>query len=129
MENLSKRKILVVDDAEINTIILVDALEDEYDVSVAMDGEKALELVKGGEKYDFGFIDFQMPIMNGIVLSEEIRKVRSEKEMTLIFLPSVSRTEEEISTARVNFQAVMPKPIHCSQIPNVLVSLLSAKDK
>ncbi|MBL4575503.1 MAG: PAS domain S-box protein [Opitutaceae bacterium] len=126
---LSGKRVLVVDDSKTNRKILRIQME-RLGMSVfeAEDGEKALELVKGGEKYDFGFIDFQMPIMNGIVLSEEIRKIRSEKEMTLIFLPSVSRTEEEIRTARVNFQAVMPKPIHCSQIPNVLVSLLSAKD-
>ncbi len=125
---LAGKRILVVDDSKTNRRILRIQIE-RLGMSVfeAENGKKALELVKKGEQYDLAFIDFQMPGMDGIVLSDEIRKVRPEEEMALVFLPSVSRTEEEIRLARINFQAVISKPIHCSQVSNILVSLLSGE--
>jgi CheY-like chemotaxis protein len=39
-------KVLIVDDAEANLDILVEALGNDYDISVAMDGEQALEIIK-----------------------------------------------------------------------------------
>ena len=43
MKELSDCTVLVVDDTEANVDILVDALGELYDVSVAMDGREALE--------------------------------------------------------------------------------------
>ena len=43
MPNLTECKVLVVDDTESNIDILVDALGSDYEVSVAMDGESALQ--------------------------------------------------------------------------------------
>ncbi len=45
MLELSNSTVLVVDDAETNIDILMETLGDDYDVSVAMDGESALESV------------------------------------------------------------------------------------
>ena len=43
MKELSDCRILIVDDAKANVDVLVDALRDEYKLSVAIDGEGALE--------------------------------------------------------------------------------------
>ncbi len=45
MKELSDCTVLVVDDTEANVDILVDALGELYDVSVAMDGREAIETV------------------------------------------------------------------------------------
>ncbi len=42
MKELSSCTVLIVDDTEANIDILVAALDSEYEVSVAMDGESAL---------------------------------------------------------------------------------------
>ncbi len=127
---LAGKRVLVVDDSKTNRRILRIQME-RLGISVfeAEDGGRALDLVRNGEQYDLAFIDYQMPGLDGIVLSDEIRKIRSEKEMALVFLPSVSRTEEEIRLARINFQAVISKPIHCSQVSSVLVSLLNKENQ
>ena len=46
MKKLSECTILIVDDTEENLDILVEALSDDYGISVAMDGETALEILK-----------------------------------------------------------------------------------
>ena len=45
MNEISKSTVLVVEDTESNVDILVNALDDEYEVSVALDGQSALEAV------------------------------------------------------------------------------------
>ena len=46
MTDYSQCSILVVDDTEENVDILVDTLSDLYDISVATDGESAMELLQ-----------------------------------------------------------------------------------
>ena len=45
MKGFFEYTILIVDDNETNIDILVDVLEKNYDVSVAMDGESALKVL------------------------------------------------------------------------------------
>ena len=42
MDDINQSKILIVEDAETNIDILMDALEEDYEISVATDGETAL---------------------------------------------------------------------------------------
>ncbi len=51
MLELSKCTVLVVDDTEANIDILVAALDSEYEVSVVMDGESALQIVNTNPHY------------------------------------------------------------------------------
>ena len=44
--NSTLTKVLIVDDTETNLDILIEALGDDYDISVAMDGERALEIAE-----------------------------------------------------------------------------------
>lgn len=46
MKELSDCRILIVDDAEANVDVLVNALRDEYKLSVAIDGEGALRSIE-----------------------------------------------------------------------------------
>ena len=60
MTEFSECKILIVEDIEANIDILMDALGDDYDVSVAMDGETALENLEI-EVPDIILLDIMMP--------------------------------------------------------------------
>jgi putative two-component system response regulator len=64
MIDLSDCCVLVVDDVEENIDILVDALSQNYEVAVAMDGKAALEAV-AEEMPDIILLDIMMPEMDG----------------------------------------------------------------
>ncbi len=53
MLELSKCMVLVVDDTEANIDVTVEALDSEYEVSVAMGGESALEAVDSEQEQRF----------------------------------------------------------------------------
>jgi CheY-like chemotaxis protein len=67
MEVIKKRKatILIVDDMVANITLLSDLLKDEYDIKVAKDGKKALQIAGGYDKPDLILLDVVMPQMDG----------------------------------------------------------------
>ncbi len=124
MENLSKRKILVVDDAEINTIILVDALEDEYDVSVAMDGERALEAVVEN-KPDLILLDIMMPGIDGYLVCKRIKKDPATKDIPIIFVTGVGEVLQRNLGFNVGCADYLSKPFDMLEVKAKIKTYLS----
>lgn len=87
-KNLSKLKILLVDDSVINQRIISRMLSIlNYEVDIAADGKQALSLYQNG--YDAMILDFELPDMTG----EQICKIIRESEATTrIFLPIIIAT-------------------------------------
>ncbi|REK21238.1 MAG: response regulator [Actinobacteria bacterium] len=82
-----KARILVADDVEAVTTLLVTALEIAgYEVEVATDGEKAFELGNSGE-FDLAIIDQLMPGLLGIEILKGWR--REGLDMPVIMLSGV----------------------------------------
>ena len=79
MKELSDCSVLVVDDNEVNVDILVDALGDIYDVSVAMDGLAALEAVAENPP-DLILLDVMMPGMDGYEVCEKLKSNKKPVE-------------------------------------------------
>ena len=63
MSELTKYKVMVVDDSEANIDILVDTLARDYDVSVAQNAEGALQAV-AEDHPDLILLDIMMPGRN-----------------------------------------------------------------
>lgn len=55
MKQTRKRRILIVDDSEMNREILTGILEDEYDIVEAEDGKKAIAIMEEG-LYSFSIV-------------------------------------------------------------------------
>lgn len=88
-------KILVVDDDDLNRrmmrLILV---RDGHDVQLVANGVEALAAVKE-QKFDFIFMDLQMPIMDGFEASRQIREWENGGVRTYIVALTASYLPEE----------------------------------
>ena len=91
---MSDFKVIVVDDTETNIDILVETLGDTYDVSVAMDGESALEDIDES-KPDLILLDIMMPGMDGYEVCETLKKDDSTKDIPVIFLTAMTEEQDE----------------------------------
>ncbi len=69
----NKKKILVVDDIEMNRRVISEALSDEFDIIDAEDGYKALSILEKTHDIELIITDIQMPKMNGLELIKRIR--------------------------------------------------------
>lgn len=86
-----KKTILIVDDTKANIRQLLELLG-EYDLLVALDGEKALEIVKT-QHVDLILLDIVMPGMDGFEVCKRLQADRATASIPVIF--STSKTDDE----------------------------------
>jgi len=94
MKELSDCTVLVVDDTEANVDILVDALGEDYGVSVAMDGRAALEAVEE-EPPDLILLDIMMPEMDGYEVCRRLKSDKKTENIPIIFVTIKGEVEDE----------------------------------
>ncbi len=84
LSSLKNKKILIVEDNEINHILTNEILKKtEVNVTFANNGKEALALLTAN-KYDLVFMDIQMPVMDGYEATKEIRKNSVYKNLPII---------------------------------------------
>jgi len=85
----SRQTIMIVDDTEMNIAILVEALQDNYEVIVAINGLDAIELLKY-QKPDLILLDIIMPVMDGYDVLTTIKKNSEVKNIPVILLSAMT---------------------------------------
>ncbi len=85
MDDLSHSTILIVDDTEANIDILVEALGQDYEISVATDGEGALHVVES-DPPDLILLDVMMPGIDGYETCLRLKNDLKTKNIPVIFI-------------------------------------------
>lgn len=131
MNDLPKPTVLVVDDTETNVDILVEALSNEYEVSVAIDGESALDIIES-EPPDLVLLDIMMPGMDGYEVCSRLKANVRTKEIPVIFLTAKSEASDETKGLELGAVDYITKPISLPIVRARIkthLSLLSARRK
>ncbi|MFC1866695.1 two-component system response regulator [Thermodesulfobacteriota bacterium] len=101
--------VLVVDDTETNIDILVETLGDDYDISVAMDGESALEDI-ADRVPDLILLDIMMPGMDGYEVCERLKSDDATKNIPVIFLTAMTEEQDEAKGLALGAVDYVTKP-------------------
>jgi PAS domain S-box-containing protein len=123
------KKLLVVEDVEINREIMISLLEDTgIDIECAQNGLEAVEMVAASpDKYDIIFMDVQMPKMDGLEATRLIRTltVQRTKSLPIIALTAhVFKSDiEECLAAGMNDH--IGKPLDIDDVIKKLTRYLS----
>jgi CheY-like chemotaxis protein len=107
---MAQKKILVVDDAEFNRDLLIQLLDSEYEVLVAVDGEKGVEKA-GQEKPDLILMDLGMPVMDGWEATKRIKANSELNHIPVIAITSHAMVGDEMKAREVGCEDYLPKPI------------------
>lgn len=117
------KKLLIVDDSEIDRLVLQSILWDEFDVIEANNGYEALEIILGNaEHLDAILLDVSMPIIDGF----GVLKLMKEKGINNIpvFLITAEATKDNVEkAAQYNISEFIGKPFE----RNVVLNRLKAK--
>ena len=90
-----RRKILIVDDEEINRALLEHILSDTYETISAENGREALDIIKKeGDNISLVLLDIMMPELDGISVLKQLRSKVNIDEIPVIVLTSDSHAEE-----------------------------------
>lgn len=111
----SKPMVLVVDDTETNLDILVDALDEDYDVRAALDGPTALEVVDE-EVPDLILLDIMMPGMDGYEVCRRLKSNPATHQIPVIFLTAKTALEDEIKGFKLGAVDYITKPISLPKV-------------
>jgi len=133
---LSSKKVLIVDDMEINLYVTEEMLT-PYGIKIdkATSGAEAFEKIKGlsarGSSYDLVFMDHMMPVMDGIETTQRIRAW--EKEQNTVQIPIVALTANAISGVEEMFLAngfngFLSKPINMQELDGILKQWMPPED-
>ncbi|HSP87880.1 MAG TPA: response regulator [Ignavibacteriaceae bacterium] len=120
---LKEKRVLIVDDNQTNREILVKQTHSLNMIpTAASSGQNAIELLQKGAMFDLAILDYQMPVMDGITLSENIRLINSGKELPLILLSSCNFNQ---NTRASEFAAILTKPTKLARLHDALITVLS----
>jgi CheY-like chemotaxis protein len=107
---MAKKKILIVDDTDWNRDLLVQLLEEEYEVSEAVDGEEAVKMA-AQERPDLILMDLGMPVMDGWEATRRIKANNETKDIRVIAVTSHAMVGDEITAREVGCDDYIAKPV------------------
>ena len=82
-----KKKILVVDDNEMNRELLTEILKYEYEIEYAVDGEAAVFMLnKRIDEFDLMLLDIVMPKMDGFDVLQHMNKYNWIKKLPVVLI-------------------------------------------
>ncbi|MGB3511337.1 MAG: CHASE domain-containing protein [Microcoleaceae cyanobacterium] len=118
------KQVLIVDDNATNRKILnLQTKSWGMQPHSAASALEALELLRQENTFSVAILDLQMPEMDGLQLAEEIRKLSHCQDLSLILLSSSGIPSKSDLLARINFAAILQKPIKQSQFYQVLLGI------
>lgn len=126
-----KRKILIVDDNNINRKILKKILGEEYDVLMAVNGKVALDILdKEQDRISLILLDLVMPVMDGYTFLSEFAK----RDVIISSIPVIVATqrdseEDEEKALTKGASDFVTKPYKAKIIRQKVKNLINLREK
>ncbi len=120
-------KILVVEDNELNQEVALGLLESEgFVVEIANNGQEAVEMVSQ-HLYDIVLMDMQMPVMDGLTATKEIRKLDQFKDLPILAMTANAMDQDKEKCAEAGMNDHVAKPIDPDDLFNALLKWIKPK--
>ena len=127
MNELSRSTVLVVEDTESNVDIFVNALDDEYEVSVALDGQSVLEAVQNSQP-GLILLDIMMPDMDGYEVYRRLKNDSKTLDIRIIFLTALTELESKTRGFELGAVDYITKPFEIVEVKARVKTHLTLKD-
>ena len=123
-----KNTVLVVDDSPENIDLLGDVLNQDYNIKVALNGEKALKIAITEKPPDIILLDIMMPGMDGYEVCRRLKSDSKTQDIPVIFVTSMSEVEDETKGLKLGAIDYITKPIRPPIVQARVKSHIELKD-
>jgi signal transduction histidine kinase/DNA-binding NarL/FixJ family response regulator len=132
-QGLVGRHVLIVDDNETNRRILAGQLRQcGIKTEAAEDGLSALRMLlsahQSGKPFDAAVLDFMMPVMDGLMLTEAIRSQSSISHLPILLLTSAAGLGVASRAKELGIDACLTKPARQGHLVRSLRAVLVHPD-
>src|SRR5512138_2542548 len=126
MKKLSDCRVLIVDDAKANLDILVEGLKSDHKLSLALNGEMALQIAARTPP-DLVLLDIVMPGIDGYEVCRRMRQMPETAEVPIMFLSSLEEVRDKTRGFEAGANDYLTKPFEMLEVKARVRSLLKAK--
>jgi len=117
------KRILVVEDVEFNRDLMVQLLEEQYDVLTAADGQEGVERARR-ERPDLILMDLSLPILNGWEATRRIKQDPALAHIPIIAVSAHAMTGDEARARESGCDDYISKPLDEEELFDKLQRLL-----
>ncbi len=119
---VEKKKVLIVDDCEINICLLCEMLNDYgIETYTALNGEEALNKINGTPP-DMVISDFMMPGMDGLELLSKIKNDNQYSDLPFIILSANADENIRKKALKLGAFAYLNKPLNYKMLEETIIS-------
>lgn len=123
--DFSKKVILVVEDNHIS-FKLISAVLGQVQATVvhASNGRQAIDLCASEEHFDLVLMDVQMPEVNGLEATREIKGLRPD--LVVVATTANAYAEDELACKQAGCDGFLPKPLNFRNMFELMQSFFDA---
>lgn len=107
-----RARILIVDDVRENVHALMNILREDYLISAATSGEKALELAQRFPQPDVILLDVKMPGMDGYSVLSALKMNPNTADIPVIFVTALAEAADEARGLSLGVADYITKPVN-----------------
>lgn len=121
-----KKKMLVVDDIEVNRAVIISNFSDEYDIIEAKDGISGLQVLTDNA-IDIVVLDLMMPRMNGIEMLKHMKNIQAMSLIPVIVITAVDDVEKEIEVLDLGADDIIRRPFDIRVLKRRIQNIIKIK--
>jgi PAS domain S-box-containing protein len=122
-------RVLLAEDNELNQQVAADLLRDAgLQVDVAENGAVAMaRLGSGGEPYDIVLMDMQMPVMDGVTATREIRRMPGQSGLPIVAMTASVTQDDRARCLQAGMNDFITKPIEPAELWQALLKWIAPR--
>ncbi len=129
MQSTEVKHVLVADDeAHIGRIIKIKMEQGPFEVTLAFDGQEAIDVLEQEERIDLVVLDLMMPRLSGLDVLDRMQTNDKWKDIPCVILTAAGQEEYERDAREGGARAFLTKPFSPKKLYAMIARLTGVDD-